>query len=304
MLALVWATATSLIAAPLRIVTLQPVLAEFAATIGGAEVAVTSLLRPGADPHAFDPTPADLRQMIDADLVIASGLGIEGFLGQLAQRTNLRGTLLVVGDRLPVDRLLRPDADAHDHDDHDHAHEHHGVDPHWWHSVALARVTNHLIRDALAALRPEQASAFAERAERQDRALAELGQWIASRAALVPPARRRLVTAHDAFGYLARDLGLKVVPLAGLSTAEEPDARRLATVIRQIRREHIPAVFVDAGASPALLNAIEHDTDARLGGELYADGLGPADSPAATYDGMMRHNVNTIVDALAPSGSN
>ena len=227
--------------------------------------------------------------MIDADLVLASGLGVEGFLERLAGRATLHGRLVVVGDALPKAQLLT-NADHHDH----------GFDPHWWHSVALARVASDLIRDTLISLRPDDAAGFRARATRHDETLAALAQWMVPLAAKIPPPHRRLVTAHDAFGYLARDLGLTVVPLAGLSTQQEPDARRLATVIRQIRQEHIPAVFIDAGSSPALLQAIESDTDTRLGGELYADGLGPPDSPAATYEGMMRHNVQTIVNALAP----
>jgi zinc/manganese transport system substrate-binding protein len=295
---------------PLKIASLHPVLTEIARETGGALVIVTSVLPSGVDPHVFEPSAIDLRAIVTADLTLASGLGLESYLDRLAGRAGATGKILSAGDTLPASLQLR--AGSHDHaacgHDHrhahaahdDHAHAHGPVDPHWWQSVDCVSFIAGRIGEELARLRPESADAFARNALACQQRLAGLKTWAAAEISRIPPGRRHLVTSHDAFGYLARDYGFEIHSLSGLSTDSEPDARRLAALIKLIRDKKSPAVFAENNANPRVIANLVSETGARAGGVLYADGPGPADSDAATYEAMYRHNIRTLVEALAP----
>ena len=267
---------------PLRVVALNTVLAEIAREVGGSSVAVTALVRPGVDPHTFDPSAADLRAIVDADLVLASGLQLESYLDRLVGKIGPAGRVVVVGAALPSVLTLAGGE----------------KDPHWWHSIANVAVATDLVRAELARLRPAWAGDFARRARAYQQRLQALQAWVETELAALPPGRRQLVTSHDAFGYFARDYGFTVHAIAGLSTDSEPDARQLARLIDLLRREHIRAVFVESSVNSSLMANLVAETGVRSGGTLYADGLGTADSDAATYEAMYRHNVRTIVGAL------
>jgi zinc/manganese transport system substrate-binding protein len=301
---------------PLKIASLHPVLTGLARETGGGLVSITSVLPSGVDPHVFEPSAVDLRAIVTADLVLASGLGLESYLDRLAGRAGATGKILSAGDTLPASLQLRAGAGdathAHDHaarghdhrDSHaahdDHAHAHGPADPHWWQSVDCVSFIAGRIGDELARLRPEAADAFARNTRACQQRLAALKTWAAAEIARIPPGRRHLVTSHDAFGYLARDYGFEIHTLSGLSTDSEPDARRLAALIKLIRAQNIPAVFAENNANPRIIANLVAETGARAGGTLYADGPGPADSGAATYEAMYRHNIRTLVEALAP----
>jgi zinc/manganese transport system substrate-binding protein len=283
---------------PLRVVSLHSVLTEIARTVGGPAVEVTGLVAPGVDPHTFDPTPRDLATALDADLVLATGLRLEGYLERLAAQPGARGPLLRVGEALPV--ILSVTAD--DHAGHDHArelHTHAGeADPHWWHSIDNVLFATDLVRAEFTRLRPAAAADFAARAQAYQQRLFALKAWAAREVAQLAPARRHLVTTHDAFGYLARDWGFTVHAISGLSTENEPDPRHLADLVKLVRKLSLPAVFAEGSASPKLAQTLAAETGARIGGTLHADGLAPAGSGAETYEALMRHNLGTIIAAL------
>lgn len=281
--------ATNLLApaAPLRVVTLHTVLTEIAQEVGGDQVAVIALLKPGVDPHAFEPVPADIRRLQQADLVLAAGLGLETYLDRLAPEIR-PGRLIRVGDDLPD--LIEGSCD---HEHHDHTHD---LDPHWWHGVPQMLAAVDRVRVELSALRPEAAADFEQRATAYRTRLEALQAWIKTELAVIPGERRQLITSHDAFGYLAHEHGFAVHPLLGASTVTEADARQVARIVRLIQRRSIRTVFAESSVNPRLIEAIVRDTGARLGPPLYADGLGTGE--AATYEGMMRHNVAAIVSGL------
>lgn len=271
---------------PLRVATLSTVLAEIAAKVGGSGAEVTNLVLPGVDPHTFNPSPADVRAIVDADVVLASGLGLEGYLGRLVAGAGPRGRVVEVGDALP--RVLAvPGAGA--------AGE---KDPHWWHSIANMVLATDLVRAEFSRARPGSADAFAANAAAYQARLEALAAWVSAQVAALPPDRRQLVTSHDAFGYFARDYGFSIHAINGLSTESEADARHVAALVDLIRRERIQAVFAESSANPRLVASLLSETGVRLGGTLYADGLGPAGSGAETYEAMYRHNVLAIVGAL------
>lgn len=271
----------------LRVVTLSTVLTEVACEVGGTQADVTGLVQPGVDPHAFSPSPSDLRALVDADVVLASGLHLERYLDRLAAAIGPGGRVLAVGDAVPV-VIPMPGAGPGGE-----------KDPHWWHSIDDMLFAVGLVRDQFSSLRPASAGAFARNAHAYSLRLTALKAWVAAQVASIPPARRQLVTSHDAFGYFAGDFGFALHPIAGVSPDSEPDARRLAALVDLIRRERIPALFAESSANPRLVESLLDETGARLGGTLYADGLGPRGSGAETYESMYRSNVGAIVSALS-----
>jgi len=269
----------------LRVVTLSTVLTELATRVGGPAVSVTGLLRPGVDPHTFEPAPADLRKIIDADLILASGLGVESYLNGLAANSGTHARIFEAGSALGGAPLYIEERGRRE------------PDPHWWNSPsATARVTRAIAAE-FSALRPSSARDFSARAAAVALGLASLDEWSRAQVSAIPPERRVLVTNHDAFGWFARDYGFVVHPISGLSPDAEPDARELARLSDHIRDEHIRAIFVESSENSGLARTLAGESGAALGGMLYGDGLSP-DGDGATYDGMFRHNVRAIVGAL------
>lgn len=297
---------------PLRVVTLHTVLTEIAREVGGDQVTVNGLVKGGIDPHSFDPSAADIRAIVEADLVLAAGLNLEGYLDRLADNTGGKARVLKVGDALPnlLANATPAEASAHaddDDDDHDHpahaghthAHSHAGErDPHWWHSITAMIAATDLVRAEYTKLRPAAADTFARNARLYTARLTALKTWATAEVAKLPSERRQLVTSHDAFSYFAREFGFTVHPISGFSSDSEPDAKHLASLVKLIRREKIRAIFPEASANPRVLQNLVRETGVIRGGELYADGLGPIGGDAETYEAMVRHNITTIVTPL------
>lgn len=265
---------------PLRVAAMGTVLGEIAAQVGGERAVVMNLIPPGVDPHTFSPSPGDMAAVVDADLVLISGVSLAE---RLAARARPPGSVLDIGETLPG-ALRTPGGER---------------DPHWWHSIGNVILAADDVRGALAAARPADAGVFASNARAYEARLDSLKAWVAAQIATVPPGRRQLVTSHDAFGYFARDYGFTVHAIGGLSTEGEADARHVAELIDLIRRQGIPTLFAESSANPRLVADLMRETGARLGGTLFADGLGPPGSGAETYDAMYRHNVRAIVAGLA-----
>lgn len=288
--------ASPLLAAPLRVVALHSVLGEVAEKVGGQEIALLCLVPGGVDPHTFNPRPADVREISEAGLVLASGFGMEPYLDRLIQNSGTRAPLFLASDSVRS-VLKTPCNGKHDHADHA-GHDHGEIDPHWWHSLVCLQEVAKGFAAKLKELRPGAAEGIDRRLTLYLRELDTLQSWVRQQFASLPAAKRHLVTSHDAFGYLARDLGLEVHALHGLNPESEPDAKALSALVEIIRRLGIRAVFVDNTENPKLLASMLHETGARVGGLLYADGLGPRGSGADSVGGMFRHNVSTMLEAL------
>jgi zinc/manganese transport system substrate-binding protein len=272
-------------AAPLRVVALSPILTELARDVGGPEVAVTGLLPLGVDPHTFEPAPADMRALADAELVFASGLGLEIYLDKLAANSGTRARIAAVGDALRG-QLVTVEVRGRRE-----------PDPHWWNSIAATKQVTRQVAEELSRLRPASSADFARRAAARLGALDALDAWTRDQFAALPAGRRQLVTTHDAFGWFARDYGFTVHPIAGLSPDAEPNARAVARLADLIRQERIPAVFIENAEGGRLAAAVAREAGAQLGGALYGDGLVPG-AEGDTYEAMFRHNVLTIAAAL------
>ena len=273
-------------AAPLKVSSLSTVLSDVARQVGGDTVQVTEVVKPGTDPHEFSPSPGDVQTVAGADVVLISGKGVEGYLAKLEQSAGgAKGKYVDVGDQLGTSLKLQEEGKIVE-------------DPHWWHSVANVKKAVGVVRDALSQADPDDKAIFAANAAKYAARLDKLDGELKVRIAALPRDKRKLVTSHDAFQYFARDYGFKIYPVEGVSTSDEPSSRQVAELLGTIKKEGVKAVFFENTQNPKVVGEITKETGAKLGGELYADGLGKPDGDAGTYEAMMRHNVETIVGAL------
>lgn len=267
---------------PLKVCTFSTVLTEVAEQVGGDWVKVTPMIKIGVDPHEFEPKPADLRIVADSRVVLLSAKHMEGYVGKLKDATGAKARLVEVGNAFPSLQL--------EHDG--HAEE----DPHWWHSVENAIRATGIVRDAFIKAVPEHRADFEKNAAAYAGRLEALKKWVKVKVAELPRDRRKLVTSHDAFQYFARENGFTIYAIEGLSTTDQPSSSKVAEIMRTIEEQKVKAIFPDSSGNPKVLQEITRETGAKIGGELFADGLGEGD--LSTYEGMMKHNVSTIVDAL------
>lgn len=274
----------------LRIVAATPLVADWVRTVGGGDVEVRSLLKPLVDPHEYEPGTGDAAAVADAKLVVASGAGFDDWILTLAKGA---GGVRVVA-LAPVARL-RPPALTTAGDK---------VDPHFWHDPTLAAAAVGTLRDALVKADPTHAAGFRSRAAAYRARLAALDRRLRATVAAVPAARRKIVTDHDAFGYLARRYGIRVVGAAipSTSTSASANARDTARLIDVIRRERVTTLFSESSVDPKLIRQIAHETGARVDDGLYGDTLGPAGSGAGNYVAMMTHNVAVLAAGMRKDG--
>jgi ABC-type Zn uptake system ZnuABC Zn-binding protein ZnuA len=263
---------------------------EIAQQVGGEHVEVAALVKPGVDPHEYEPTPADLRKVNDAQLILTSGKHMENYLNKLQEATGGKADLLKVGDHFSSLKMKPGEGEK--------GADKSGLmeDPHWWHSVANVKQATKIIRDELGKLDPVDKVDFDKNAQAYLAKLNELDNWIRRKVAELPRDKRKLVTSHDAFQYLARDYGFRIEAIEGVSTETEASNRHVSELIDEIKKQGAKAIFLENTLNPKVTTQITRETGVRIGGTLYADGLGPGD--ASTYEGMMKHNVSTIVDAL------
>jgi manganese/zinc/iron transport system substrate-binding protein len=266
-------------------------VADLVRGVGGDRVRVETLIAPGTDPHLYKPTRTDLGRIVRADLLVANGLHLEGRLDEALRRAEDAGRRVCrVADDLPRDRLLADEAGDH-------------ADPHVWMDPSLFALAIAPIRAALSEIAPAHAATFRTNAERLTDDLAALDAETEAALALVPPHRRVLVTAHDAFGYLGRRYGFEVVGIQGISTESEAGVRDLRRLVDLLVERDLPAVFVESTVPPRQVEALIAGAAARgrsvsIGGELFSDAMGAAGTPEGTYPGMIRHNARTIAEAL------
>jgi ABC-type Zn uptake system ZnuABC Zn-binding protein ZnuA len=277
------AIASARAADPVRIASFSTITTEIAAKVGGDRVNVTGIVKAGIDPHEFEPKPNDLKLVGESQLIVASGKHMEGYTAKLKEAAP-GAVLLEVGDSFPSLTMK------------EEGRQETVPDPHWWHSIGNMKKAVAAVRDAMIRISPGDKDLFTGNAAAYVAQLNQLEKWAKSKIAELPRDKRKLVTSHDAFQYFARDYGFAIYPVEGVSTGDEPSSKKVADLVQTIKDQHVKAVFFENIENPKVLKEITAETGARIGGELYADGLGEGD--ASTYDGMFRHNVTTIVEAL------
>jgi zinc/manganese transport system substrate-binding protein len=268
--------------ARLKVVASFSILGDFVKNVGGDRVEVTTLVGPNGDIHVYTPAPADARKIADATLVVVNGLGLEGWLPRLVQSSGGKATIVTASDGIAP---LKSGSAA---------------DPHAWQSVANAKIYVANIRDALVAADPADAAAFRANADGYLARLDQLDRDVRAAISQIPPAHRRAISTHGAFGYFAAAYGVEFIAPLGVSTDSEPSARDIADIIRHIRAAKIPAVFVENISDPRLIQRISAETGAGIGGTLYSDSLTGEKGDAPTYIDMVRHNIKALSQALTP----
>lgn len=265
----------------LNVVASFSILGDFVSNVGGDRVSVTTLVGPDGDAHVYTPAPTDARKVADAKLVIVNGLDFEGWLSRLVKSSGKKATI-VTASRGIAPRKLGSHAD-----------------PHAWQSVVNAKKYVANIRDALAAADPAGAEVYRTNAENYIAKLDALDSEVRAGVAQIPQDRRKVISTHDAFGYLAAAYGIEFVAPMGVSTESEASARDIARIITQIRTQKIPAVFLENISDSRLIRRISAETGAKVGGTLYSDSLTGEKGDAPTYIDMVRHNIKALTSALA-----
>jgi zinc/manganese transport system substrate-binding protein len=285
--------------AQMKVASLHPLIGDIAAQVGGSHVDVVNLLRPGMDAHHFEPSASDLANIKGVRMVLASGKGLESYLDKLRDSVGKDAKVVEVGKTIP-DRKIDPHEDL-EHDDDEEAgkheeHHHHGnQDPHWWHSLDNMKRAARVIADAFADADPANKDAYKANAAAAGKRIADLKSWAQQQFLTIPAEDRKLVTAHSAFGYFCKEFGFQSIPILGLAREDQVTPKYLIAAVKVIKAQKIRAVFPEDQANPKVLAEITRETGVKVGQPLIADGTSAL---ATGYEGMIRHNVKAIVEAL------
>jgi ABC-type Zn uptake system ZnuABC Zn-binding protein ZnuA len=317
----------------LKVLAVETFLADMAQNVAGNRLKVVTLLPIGADPHSFDPTPADVVKAADCNILFVNGAGFEGFLDKLLQNVGGVHRVIVASEGLTVrtkseDEAAEADEDhdrhesdhphhAHhaqetdhhhgsdsgheaDHAHHDQHHHHHDGDPHFW--LAPPNVIRYVenIRDGLIQADPDGKTSYAANADAYIAQIVELDRWIEDQVKQIPVKRRLLVTNHESLGYFADLYGFEIIGavIPSVSTDASPSARELAHLVERIKATGTRAIFMETGANPQLSKQVAKETGVEVVAELHIHSITEPGGPAPTYIEMMKYNVTTIVDAL------
>ena len=264
----------------LNVVASFSILGDFVRNVGGDRVDVTTLVGPEGDVHVYTPAPSDAQKVAAARLVVINGLGVEGWLPRLLQASGSKAPIITATKGIAT---LKLGSDA---------------DPHAWQSVENAKAYVANIRDALIAADAADADLFRANAQSYLAKLDTLDGEVRQAMAQIAPARRKVISTHDAFGYFAAAYGIEFIAPLGVSTESEASARDIARIITQVKASKIPAVFLENISDPRLIRRISAETGARIGGTLYSDSLTGEKGDAPTYIDMVRHNIKVLTSAL------
>ena len=302
---------------PLPVVTSFSILADVTQNIGGDRVAVQALIAADTDAHSYQMTPADVRKIRAAKLLLVNGLGLESAPLQRAMRdSNIPMAVATKG----IAALTSTDghghgnphmhshghgnshAHSHGHGNphmHSHGHFHDEQDPHVWQDPVRMQTYARNIADALIAADPAGRAHYEQRLATYQRELQQLHSWAEQQFAAVPAAQRKVLTAHDAFAYLGARYQVEFIAPLGTNSDSQPSARAVALIIQQIRKENVRAVFLENVKDARLLQQIARETNVPVQQQaLYSDALSGAQGPAPTYLQLMRHNIGALAQAL------
>ena len=270
----------------LKVVSTSTIIADLTQTIGGDEITHTGILKPGADPHIYEPVPTDSVAFEQADLIFYNGYNLEPGLIRLMNATDVKAKKLAIGEIItPLDfeyqGRIQPD-------------------PHVWGDVENAIKMVNAIRDHLIELSPEDTDEFTENAAQLTAQLQQLDLWINQQIQTIPQPQRKLVTTHDAFQYYANAYGLEIIgTLIGISTEEQPSAKTVKNLADRIKASKVPTIFAETTINPQLIETVAQEARVELAPQkLHSDSIGASGSEADTYIKMLVSNTRTIVESL------
>jgi manganese/zinc/iron transport system substrate-binding protein len=274
-----------------RVVTTTNLITDLARKVGGNRVRVTGLMGPGVDPHLYKATAGDVRELVEADLILYGGLELEGKMEDVFVKLARQRPTVAVTSAMPRARLRSEPGFADRYD------------PHVWFDVDLWRHAVTATRDALMDVDPRHRRTYERNAAAYDAELVRLDRWVAEQVARIPARRRVLVTSHDAFQYFGRRYDVDVEAIQGISTVTEATTADVERVARLIAERQVSAVFLESSVPPQTIQAVlasarRQGQEAVVGAELFADAAGEEGTPEGSYVGMIRHNVDALVRGL------
>lgn len=279
------------IQAKLNVVCTTGMIGDALAHVAGEKAVITTLMGPGVDPHLYKATQGDLQTLTDADIIFYNGLHLEGKMGEIFRKLSRTKRVIALAEQLPQKRLLRLEGNQD------------AIDPHIWFDVSLwAEAVNHAGME-LARTDSSNADYYLRNTRAYLAELDSLHRWTAAQISAIPRENRVLITAHDAFGYFGKAYDIEVRGLQGISTASEYGLRDISNLVSFLTERKIKAVFVESSVPAKSLEAVVEGCSRRghevaIGGSLFSDAMGRADSPEGTYTGMVKANVKAIAKAL------
>ncbi|MEU7883547.1 metal ABC transporter substrate-binding protein [Microbispora bryophytorum] len=268
-------------AQPLKVVATTTQVADFARNVGGDRVRVHQLLRPNVDPHDYEPSPADMKAIAEADVLVKNGVGLEKWLDETISAAGFDGPVVDASQGVPI----------------------RDGDPHIWHNPLNVKTMAATIEKAFAAADPRDTAAYEANRAAYDAKLDALDGEISKKIESIPADRRKLVTNHDAFGYYLDRYKLTFVGsiIPSFDTSAELSAKQVADLVAEIKATGVVAIFSEASLPPKTAEAVGREAGVTVvAGQdaLYGDSLSPEGSAGATYLQMEEHNTDTIVNAL------
>ena len=270
----------------LPVVATFSILADFARNVGGERIEVTALVGPNGDTHVYQPKPADAKKLGAARLILVNGLGLEGWIDRLIKASGATAPVVVGTKGISAAANTRGRAAS-------------GQTPMRGNRSPMPKSMSPTSATPSPLPIPAAPRSIGPIPMTYLSKLDALDKEVRAEIAKIPPARREIITTHDAFGYFGTAYGFRFIAPEGVSTETEASARDVAKIIRQIKAQKIPAVFLENVTDPRLLQSIAAESGAKIGGTLYSDALSPPDGPAATYIEMMRNNIKELSAALA-----
>ncbi len=269
-----------------KVISTSTIIADLTARVGGEEIDHQDILKPGDDPHVYEPVPADSVALEKADLILYNGYNLEPGLIKMINSTGIKAKKVAVGEAITPLQLEKEGQKV--------------PDPHVWGSAKNGIIMVEKIRDQLIELSPEDKEIFTENAAQLIRELENLDRWITAAIKTIPPSQRQLVTTHDAFQYYANAYGLKVAgTLIGISTEEQPSAQTVKNLADAIKNLQVPAIFAETTINPTLITTVAEEAGVKLAPQqLYSDSIGAVGTRGDSYVKMLRENTRSIVESL------
>ena len=273
------------------IVTTTGHIADLVRNVAGDKATVVPLMGAGVDPHLYKASLRDLKQLQSADLIFYNGLHLEGKMGEVFHKLSRMKKVFAVSDGIPKDSLLMVDA------------ENHIPDPHIWFDVQIWQYCLDKVCKEMILFDPDNKEYYLNNTAKYRSELNDLNTLIKSGFQTIPRNERLLVTAHDAFGYFGRRYDVEVIGLQGISTLSEYGLNEITTLSRMLISRKVKAVFIETSVSEKAIQSViegckQQGHLVKIGGSLYSDALGAANTPEGTYIGMQRVNLKLITEGL------
>ena len=264
----------------LKVVASFSILGDMVQQVTGDLASITTIVGPDADAHLYKPTVSDARSVAEANVIFVNGLGFETWSKTLIETSGTKAKVYIATQGITPLKVEGED------------------DPHAWNSLTNGAIYVSNIAKAMAEADPKNAKAYEVNAAAYTAKLEDLHKSTIAELAALPKDSRTVVTAHDAFGYLADAYGLRFLSPVGIDTSAQPSAQQVARLIDQLKKEEVAGLFVENITSPALVQQIARETGLKVGGQLFSDALSVQGEPATSYLAMFEHNLGVILAAL------